>query len=69
MEKFLIEIENIPTEEASKALYEEINCLGAINMFYTGSKAYVYGNLDSTSVDCIEQKISDRGYEFKIERR
>lgn len=68
MEKFLIEIENIPTEEASKSFYDSIRELGAINMFYTGSKAYIYGNLDSTSVDIIEQKISDRGYEFRIER-
>lgn len=68
MEKFLIEISSIPTEEASATLYEKIRTLGAINMFYTGTKAFIYGELDSTAVDIIEQQISDSGYEFTVER-
>lgn len=68
MEKFLIELSSIPTEEASEALYEKIRTLGAINMFYTGTKAFIYGELDSTAVDIIEQQIDNSGYEFRIER-
>lgn len=68
MEKFLIEIENIPTEEASKALYGLMTEFGAVNMFYTGSKAYIYGELASGAVDRIEDTIADKGYNYKSDR-
>ena len=68
MEKFLIEVENIPTEEASKALYDELCRYGKVNMIYTGSKAYIYGDLKSEAVDDIEDEIGDKGYAFTTER-
>lgn len=68
MEKFLIEIANIPTEEESKAFYDAIRTIGAVNMLYTGTKAYIYGDLDPTGIDCIEQQILNRGYEYSMDR-
>ena len=68
MEKFLIEIENIPTEEASKGLYELIRVYGAVNMFYTGSKAFIYGELEPGTIDRIETIISDKEYNYKTDR-
>ena len=68
MEKFLIEIANIPTEEESKAFYDAIRTIGAVNMLYTGTKAYIYGDLDPTDIDCIEQQILNRGYEYSMDR-
>lgn len=68
MEKFLIEVEDIPTEEASKALYGLITEFGAVNMFYTGSKAYIYGELTSGAIDRVEGIIADKGYDYKTDR-
>lgn len=68
MEKFLIEVEDIPTEEASKALYNLMTTFGEVNMFYTGSKAYIYGELASGAIDRIEDIIADKGYEYKTDR-
>lgn len=68
MEKFLIEVENIPTEEASKELYELIRVFGAVNMFYTGSKAFIYGELEPGVIDRIETIISDKEYTFTTDR-
>lgn len=68
MEKFLIEIENIPTEEESKSLYDALRGIGVVNMLYTGTKAYIYGELDSTSIDCIEYQIEARKYQFNTDR-
>lgn len=68
MEKFLIEIKNIPTEEESKAFYETIRCFGEVNMFYTGLKAFIYGQLESGSIDRIVDAITDKGYEYYTER-
>lgn len=68
MEKFLIEIENIPTEEESKSLYDALRGIGVVNMLYTGTKAYIYGELDPTDIDCIEYQIEDRKYQFNTDR-
>ena len=68
MEKFLIEIENIPTETDSKSLYELIRCYGEVNMFYTGTKAYIYGELEAGSIDRVEGIIADKGYGYKTDR-
>lgn len=68
MEKFLTEIENISTEEESKSFYDAIRGFGAVNMLYTGTKAYIYGELDSTSIDCIEYQLEDRKYQFNTDR-
>lgn len=68
MEKFLIEIKSIPTEDEAQKFYENIKSFGAVNMLYTGAKAYIYGELDSTAIDCIEYQIEDRKYSFNTDR-
>ena len=68
MEKFLIEIKNIPTEEESKSFYELISSFGAVNMFYTGEKAFIYGDLEPGTIDRIEDAIVDKGYDYYTER-
>ena len=68
MEKFLIEVKNIPTEAKSKAFYEKIRVFGAVNMFYTGTNAFIYGELEPGTITRIEDIITDEGYEYYIDR-
>ena len=68
MEKFLIEIKSIPTEAESKAFYDTIRVFGAVNMFYTGTNAFIYGELAPGTIDRIEDAITDKGYEYYIDR-
>lgn len=68
MEKFFIEIELIPTEEASQDLWKTMQELGKVHMLYTGSKAYVYGELETNSVDYLFEMIQKKGYTATIDR-
>ena len=70
MEKFFIEIELIPTEEESKALYDSMfNLWGKrVRMLYTGTKAYIHGELESNAVDYLYEMIQKKGYTATIDR-